>query len=51
MGDLQASVLGPSRALKYGAYNANFVYPRARELAQGMEVYVVDEHLEYIKEY
>lgn len=51
MGDLQASVFESSRALKDGAYDANLVYPRARELAQGMEVYVVDEQLEDIKEY
>lgn len=43
--DLPASVMQLSKALKDGAYNANLVYPRARELAQWVEVYVVD-HLE-----
>lgn len=34
--------MGLSRALTDGAYDANLIYPRARELAQWMEVYVVD---------
>lgn len=41
MGDLPASVMQSSRELKEVTYNTNLVYPRARELAQGMEVYLV----------
>lgn len=41
MGDLSASVMHSS-SLKHMAYDADLVYQRPREVAQRMEIYIVD---------
>lgn len=42
MGSLPASVMRSYRIVIDYAYDADLVYPRPRELAQGMEKYIVD---------